>query len=104
VATRLEKAHKRYLVRYEDRNLGILVRALFVSWNPEGGCVYQDRLPIRGSDRRGDCLAIVAVFDADVAARIIAVLRTSRDQIATSSSASPSYSPRRHALLIFFAT
>jgi len=49
-----KNVHKRYLDHISSYNLGILMRTLFGAGTPEGGCGYQNRLPVRHSDRRDD--------------------------------------------------
>jgi transposase len=68
-----ENVHKRYLVHVAGHNLGILMRALFGAGTPKEAAVIRNAFLFVIQTAEAITVMIVAVFDADGAALIIAV-------------------------------
>ena len=69
-----ENVHKRYLVHdVAGHNLGILMRALFGAGTPKETAVIRNAFLFVIQTAEAITVVIVVVFDADVAALIIAV-------------------------------
>jgi len=68
-----ENVHKRYLVHVAGHNLGILMRALFGTATPKETAVIRNTFLFVIQTAEAITVMIVAVFDADGAALIIAV-------------------------------
>jgi hypothetical protein len=73
VAGRPENVHKRYLVHVAGHNLGLLMRALFEAGIPKEAAVIRTAFLFVIQTAEAITVVIVTVFDADVAALIIAV-------------------------------
>jgi len=68
-----ENVHKRYLVHVAGHNLGILMRAMFEAGTPKEAAVIRTAFLFVIQTAEAITVVIVVVFDADVAALIIAV-------------------------------
>ena len=67
-----ENVHKRYLVHVAGHNLGILMRALFGAGTPKEAAVIRNAFLFVIQTAEAITVMILAVFDADGAALIIA--------------------------------
>jgi transposase len=68
-----KNVYKRYLVHISSYNLGILMRALFGAGTPKEAAVIRTAFLFVIQTAEAITVAIIAVFEADVAALIIAV-------------------------------
>ena len=70
-----ENVHKRYLVHVAGYNLGILMRALFGAGTPKEMAAIRNAVVFIIHAQDTIAIVVVAVFDAEIAALVIAIAR-----------------------------